>query len=115
MIAAIIQRGRGPEIAGTRITVFDVLDYLREGWDDKGIAVVLGLSSEQVRAARGYIVEHQAEVLATYQAILERNANGNSPEVRAKLESARAKLKAMLQANPGKSTHPGKDHAGPAR
>ena len=28
----IINRGRGPEIAGTRITVYDVLDYLQAGW-----------------------------------------------------------------------------------
>lgn len=27
MVAQIIVRGRGPEIAGTRITVYDVLDY----------------------------------------------------------------------------------------
>jgi uncharacterized protein (DUF433 family) len=25
--AKIINRGRGPEIAGTRITVYDILDY----------------------------------------------------------------------------------------
>ena len=30
--AKIIDRGRGPEIAGTRITVFDVMDYLENGW-----------------------------------------------------------------------------------
>ena len=52
MDAVIIDRGRGPEIAGTRITVFDVLDYLQAGWDDKGIAVVLSLGTDQVRAAR---------------------------------------------------------------
>ena len=27
-----IDRGRGPEIEGTRITVYDVMDYLQEGW-----------------------------------------------------------------------------------
>ena len=32
MSAQIIDRGRGPEIAGTRITVYDVLDYFQEGW-----------------------------------------------------------------------------------
>ena len=30
--ATIIDRGRGPEIAGTRITVYDVMDYLKHGW-----------------------------------------------------------------------------------
>ncbi len=27
--ARIINRGRGPEIAGTRITVYDIMDYWR--------------------------------------------------------------------------------------
>ena len=35
----IINRGRGPEIAGTRITVFDVMDYLKHGWHRDRIAV----------------------------------------------------------------------------
>jgi uncharacterized protein (DUF433 family) len=30
MGAKIIDRGRGPEIEGTRITVYDVMDYLTE-------------------------------------------------------------------------------------
>jgi hypothetical protein len=29
MTARIIDRGRGPEIEGTRITVYDVMDYWR--------------------------------------------------------------------------------------
>ena len=29
--AKIIDRGRGPEVAGTRITVYDVLEYLSAG------------------------------------------------------------------------------------
>jgi Protein of unknown function (DUF433) len=32
MGAKTIDRGRGPEIEGTRITVYDVMDYLQEGW-----------------------------------------------------------------------------------
>src|SRR5262249_35113813 len=28
----IINRGRGPEIAGTRITVYDIMDYYQLGW-----------------------------------------------------------------------------------
>ena len=54
----------GHEIAGTRITVFDVLDYVQLGWDDKGIAIVLSLGTDQVRAARNYIETHDAEVQA---------------------------------------------------
>ena len=48
--AKIIDRGRGPEIAGTRITVYDVLDYHELGWHRDMIADTLELSSEQVEA-----------------------------------------------------------------
>jgi hypothetical protein len=53
MDAVIIDRGREPEIAETRITIFDVLDYLQAGWDDKGIAVVLSLGTDQVPGRAG--------------------------------------------------------------
>ena len=62
----------------------------------KEIALVLGLSSEQVRAARRYIAEHPAEVTATYQAIRDRIARGNPPAVRAELNAAHARLMARL-------------------
>ena len=97
MEPAIIDRGRGPEIAGTRITVFDVLDYLEAGWDDKGIAVVLSLGTAQVRAARHYIEAHPEEVQVVARRIKERIAQGNPPEVQAKLAEAHAKLQARLR------------------
>ena len=31
MSARIIDRGRGPEIEGTRITVYRIMDYVRDG------------------------------------------------------------------------------------
>jgi hypothetical protein len=46
--AKIIDRGRGPEIAGTRITVYDVLDYHKGGMHRDLIAGTLELSSQQV-------------------------------------------------------------------
>ena len=55
MVAQIINRGRGPEIAGTRITVYDVLDYRKHGWHRDVIAGFFRLSSEQIQAAFDYI------------------------------------------------------------
>jgi uncharacterized protein (DUF433 family) len=37
-VDTIINRGRGPEIAGTRITVYDILDYTTMGWHHTAIA-----------------------------------------------------------------------------
>src|SRR5436309_3033553 len=86
----IINRGRGPEIAGTRITVYDILDYYRQGWHPSAIAATLRLSSAQVEAAIAYIEQHQEDVMAAYQRLLDRSAQGNPPEVRARLDAIAA-------------------------
>jgi uncharacterized protein (DUF433 family) len=96
MHTAIIDRGRGPEIAGTRITVYDVWDYLKEGCHHTDIAMMLRISSAQVQAAIQYIEQHKSEVLAEYQKMLGREAQGNPPEIQAKLQSSHAKLQALL-------------------
>ncbi len=95
--AKIIDRGRGPEVAGTRITVYDVLDYHKDGWHRDMIAVTLGLSSGQVEAAIRYIDEHRDEVMADYAEMLDRDARGNPPELQAKLAASRGRARARLQ------------------
>ena len=84
--AVIINRGRGPEIAGTRITVYDILDYTTNGWEHAAIAKLLRLSLEQVAAAVEYIDEHQDDVMPQYERILERDRRGNPPEIQARLD-----------------------------
>ncbi|MBL8795952.1 MAG: DUF433 domain-containing protein [Planctomycetia bacterium] len=96
--AAIINRGRGPEIEGTRITVYTIMDFLKMGWHHTRIASFLRISSDQVLAATRYIEEHQEEVTAAYERILERSANAkNSPEVEAIRVKGRAKLLALQE------------------
>jgi uncharacterized protein (DUF433 family) len=91
----IIDRGRGPELAGTRVTVFDVLHYLDAGHGPTYIAAVLGIGTPGVQALIRYIEEHKEEVRAENQKILDRIARGNPPEVEAKLRESRAKLYAL--------------------
>src|SRR6516165_10718828 len=95
--AKIIDRGRGPELAGTRITVYDVLDYHGLGWHRDMIADNLELSSQQVEVAIRYIEEHRDEVMADYAEMLAREARGNPPELQAKLERAHERLQAKQQ------------------
>jgi uncharacterized protein (DUF433 family) len=95
--AKIVDRGRGPELAGTRITVYDVLDYHDLGWHRDMIADTLELSSEQVEVAMRYIEEHRDEVMADYAEILARDARGNPPTLQAKLDRAHEKLQAKLR------------------
>jgi uncharacterized protein (DUF433 family) len=97
MHAEIIDVGRGPQIAGTRLTVYDIMDYLRMDWHHTAIAAELRISSYQVLAAMKYIEEHRAEVEAEYKIMLERDAQGNPPEIKARLEASHAKLQALLE------------------
>jgi len=66
---AIIDRGRGPEIAGTRITVFDLLPYLEMGWHPASVALLFNLSPEEVAAADDYYHRHEEEVKANKRPI----------------------------------------------
>ncbi len=84
MQPTITDLGRGPEITGTRITVYDIWDYAKVGHHHTYIAVILGVSSRQVLAARDYITAsaHQSgfrdrtsvrkAVLAMHETILPR-------------------------------------------
>jgi uncharacterized protein (DUF433 family) len=95
--AKIIDRGRGPEIAGTRITVYDVLEYHKHGWHRDLIAATLSLNSRQVETAIRYIEEHRDEVMADYQEMLDRDARGNPPELQAKLDALRGNARAKAE------------------
>ena len=72
MAVRIIDRGRGPEVVGTRITVYRIMDFLREGSSAERIAAELHLSEEQVRVALDYIAMHRRTIEAEYEKILQR-------------------------------------------
>lgn len=88
----IHDRGRGPEIKGTRITVFVILDYLLEAWSPERIAAQFRLTVPQVEAAIEYIRDHTLEVMRDYIRILERAERGNPPEVQAILDANHEKF-----------------------
>jgi hypothetical protein len=81
----IIDRGRGPELARVRVTVFDVIPYLRAGHHPTYVAAVLGISTPEVEALVQYLEDHKAEVMEANRQIEERIARGNPPEVEARL------------------------------
>jgi uncharacterized protein (DUF433 family) len=95
--AHIINRGRGPEIEGTRITVYDVLDDLQEGWRYDQIAGLFRLPPEDIQVAMAYIEAHKEEVRTAYRQILARHQHVQyAPEVQAKLARNRQKFQAKL-------------------
>jgi len=99
MSAKIINRGRGPEIEGTRITVYDVLDYARQGWHRDRIAALFRLSSRDIQAALDYIDQHQDEVTANYQTMRTRQKNYSyTPDIAAKIAVSRQRAQSRLAA-----------------
>jgi uncharacterized protein (DUF433 family) len=106
--ATIIRTERGLSIAGTRITLYAIMDYVAAGWPPKLIRDRLNLSDEQVASALEYIDTHRAEVEAEYQQVLqaaeesrtyweERNRE-RGPEVLTTPESGQDSLRAKLEA-----------------
>ena len=91
----IIKAGGTPRISGSRITVFDVLDYHRHDWHPSDIARLFHLTTRQIEVAIEYIEEHKDEVMEAYNRILERDARGNPPELQSKLDAGHERFLAM--------------------
>src|SRR5262249_5310998 len=92
----VVDRGDGPKIAGTRITVYTVLDYLRAGRTRDWIAALLNLSSAQVQTAVHYIRAHDTKVNPEYEATGVRTAQGTSAQFEEQLRATREKVQARL-------------------
>ncbi|MHC5540520.1 DUF433 domain-containing protein [Singulisphaera rosea] len=95
MTATLIQdRGRGPEIAGTRITVYNLLQSFPDpNATEMEICRVYELTPEQVAAARAYVLSNPDTVLAEHLRIEERIAAGNPPEVKQQFERTKSTFK----------------------
>ncbi len=93
--AAIIRTERGLTIAGSRITLYDVMDYVTEQYPPKFIRAMLSLTDEQVKAALSYIDDHRAEVEAEYQTVLK-----ETEELRKYYEKQNRDLIAHIAAKP---------------
>ena len=115
---AILRTERGLTIVGTRITLYDVMDYVIEQYPSKFIRAMLDLTDEQVNAALSYIEAHRTEVEAEYQIVLKeaeelrqyyeeqnreridriaaRPPKPGTEAIRAKLQARKAKLQAQV-------------------
>ncbi|NJP09654.1 MAG: DUF433 domain-containing protein [Leptolyngbyaceae cyanobacterium RU_5_1] len=66
----IIRTERGLTISGTRITLYDVMDYVTAQYPQKFIRSLFDLTEEQINAALSYIEANRPEVEAEYQLVL---------------------------------------------
>jgi uncharacterized protein (DUF433 family) len=89
----IHDRGRGPELEGTRITIDNLLPhFLDPDATEASICHRYELTPEQVAAARAYVLNHSDVVLGRYLRIEAKMAAGNPQEVIEKAEKTRAAL-----------------------
>ena len=90
--------GRGPEIAGTRITVYNLLQsFLDPTVTENEICRIYELTAQQVAAARAYVLSNPDTVLAEHLKIEERMNAGNPPEVRERAERSKSTFKSFKQ------------------
>jgi uncharacterized protein (DUF433 family) len=97
----IHDRGRGPELKGTRLTVYDIIPYRLNGYTPEQLVEVFTgyreLTAAHIAALYQYMDEHHDEVMAVHNKIEERIARGNPPEVEAKLAQNRIRIQEKLK------------------
>lgn len=70
---------RGPSIAGTRITVYSIMDSIKANWSKEEILAHLPrVTMEQLEAVYEYIEQHRDEVEAEYAQILRDEAEARA-------------------------------------
>ena len=67
----IIRTERGLTIVGTRISLYDIIDFLKAQYPPKLIRDKFNLTDAQIEAALSYIKVNQTHIEAEYQAVLQ--------------------------------------------
>ena len=72
----VVRTERGLSIAGTRITIYQLMDYFKDNQPTSLIKELFKLSDEQVNGVLEYITQHSEQVEEEYQEVL-RKAEAN--------------------------------------
>lgn len=70
--ATVVRTDRGLTIAGTRITLYSIMDCLKADWPPKLIKDLYDLSDQQLGDVLTYIETHHKEVEAEYEIVLQK-------------------------------------------
>jgi uncharacterized protein (DUF433 family) len=107
--STVVRTSRGLSIAGTRITLYALLDYLHADWPPKLVQDWFNLTDQQMADVLTYLAEHRDAVEHEYQQVLqqadanrqywearnrERVARRSSTPASPEQEALRAKLRA---------------------
>lgn len=95
----IVDRGRGPQLSTSRVTVQDLVPYFQEGCSfDEIMRWIPTLSQEEIAVVAQYYQENKQALDEEDRAIHERNAQRkNPPWVEAIAAEARAKRRAVME------------------
>jgi uncharacterized protein (DUF433 family) len=69
--STVVRTSRGLSIAGTRTTLYHVMDYVKAGRSLDEIRDGFNLTDQQITDVMAYIDEHRAAVEAEYQQVLQ--------------------------------------------
>lgn len=69
--ATIIRTERGLTISGTRLTLYDVMDFLKAEYSPKLIRNKFNLTDDHINAAMSYIEANRAQIETEYQQVLQ--------------------------------------------
>jgi uncharacterized protein (DUF433 family) len=69
----VVRNNFGLAIVGTRITIYDIMDYLKQEWPQHLIQDWLNLSKPQISEAIDYINNNYDQVQKEYENVLENN------------------------------------------
>ena len=90
----IHNRGRGPELVGTRLTVYNLLPHLLDPTVTEGqVCDMYDLAPKQVAAMRAYVLTHYDDVMREHRSIEEIHRQKNPPAVTEHSHNVRKKLK----------------------
>lgn len=99
--ATIVRTERGLSIAGTRTTLYNVVDYLNAGFPRWLIQDRLNLTEAQMRDVMAYLETHHSEVEREYQDLVQQ-----SEEIRVYWETRNRERLARIASQP---TRPGQE------
>ncbi len=70
----VVRTSRGLTVAGTRITLYTIMEHLENEWPPHLIRDWFGLTEQQIQGVLAYIEAHREEVEAEYQQVLQEAA-----------------------------------------
>ena len=69
--STVVRTSRGLSIAGRRLTLYSIMDYLRAGWPSHLIRDEFNLTDKQMNDVMEYLAAHQDQAEQEYQVVLQ--------------------------------------------